>query len=99
LQVKLSGTGAGHSNGTGIGARVKIVSGQTIQTKELQGGYGHFGQQHDTVLTFGLGGACTVDELEVRWPDESATRVRYLSIGGGRRVLVKESGEVTETTP
>jgi hypothetical protein len=99
VQVQLKGLGAGHSNFTGLGARVKIVSGGVVQTKELQGGYGHFGMQHDTVLTFGLGGSCMVDELEVRWPDDASTRARYLSIGGGRRVLVQEAGGVSETTP
>ena len=95
LQVKLAGKGAGKSNAAGIGARVKVAIGGKVITKELQGGYGHFGMQHDTILTFGLGAACAPDELEVRWPDGPATKVRYTGVGGGQRILVTEDGTVT----
>lgn len=30
----------------------------------MTGGYGHFGVQHDTKLTFGLGAACAIDSNE-----------------------------------
>jgi hypothetical protein len=95
LQVKLAGKGAGKSNAAGIGARVKILVGGKVITKELTGGYGHFGMQHDTVLTFGLGTSCTPTELEVRWPDAAATKVRFTGVGGGQRILVTEDGTVT----
>ena len=87
LQVQLAASG---KNTAGIGARVKVVASGRVMTKELGGGYGHFSMQHDTVLTFGLGGACAVDELEVRWPDATASRVRFNGIGGGRRVLITQ---------
>ena len=96
LQVKLAGKGAGKSNAAGIGARVKLAVGGKVITKELLGGYGHFGMQHDTVLTFGLGASCAPDEIEVRWPDAPATKVRFTGVGGGRRILVTEDGSVTE---
>ncbi|MEO7092662.1 MAG: CRTAC1 family protein, partial [Polyangiales bacterium] len=95
LQVQLAGKGAGKSNATGIGARVKVAVGGRVITKELTGGYGHFGMQHDTVLTFGLGASCAPQEIEVRWPDAVATKVRYTGVGGGQRVLVTEDGTVT----
>ncbi len=99
LQVQLAGKGKGASNGTGIGARVKVAVGGKILTKELGGGYGTFGMQNDTVLTFGLGSACTPDEIEVRWPDAAGSKVRFTGVGSGRRVLVTEGGSVTEAKP
>ena len=35
--------------------------------------YGHEGIQHELALTFGLGGLCEVDRVEVRWPDAAGT--------------------------
>ncbi len=100
LQIALEGKGKGFANATGIGARVKVVSGEPggyrVITKELQGGYGHFGMQHDTALTFGLGASCAPAAIEVRWPNGELTRARYQGVGGGRRIVIKESGEVVD---
>ena len=96
LQIALQGNGAGGANKLGIGARVKVVSEGKVQSKQLLGGYGHFGMQHDTALTFGLGASCAPAAIEVRWPNGDLTRTRYQGIGGGRRILIKESGEVSE---
>ncbi len=96
LQVELEGKGAGGANKAGIGARVKVLSDGKVQSKQLLGGYGHFGMQHDTVLTFGLGASCAPTAIEVRWPNGELTVARYTGVGGGRRVLIKETGEVTE---
>lgn len=99
LQVELKGMGAGHANVAGIGARVKVTAGGATQVEELQGGYGHFGMQHDTVLTFGLGGACSVDAIEVRWPNATSSVVTVANVGGGRRVRISESGAIEERAP
>jgi enediyne biosynthesis protein E4 len=96
LQIALEGNGRGGANKLGIGARVKVVSDGKVQTKQLQGGYGHFGMQHDTNLMFGLGSSCAPGAIEVRWPNGELTRSRFTGIGGGRRILIKESGEVVE---
>lgn len=73
VRVKLVGGGAGKSNRTGIGARVTVKTAAGAQVQEVSGGYGHFGLQHDTVLTFGLGDACAITELSVRWPNGERT--------------------------
>ncbi|MBX3192171.1 MAG: CRTAC1 family protein [Labilithrix sp.] len=73
VQLRLHGKGEGFSNAAAIGAKVTVVSGGVRQVQEVSGGYGHFGLQHDTKLTFGLGGACAVDAIEVRWPDKAGT--------------------------
>ena len=43
------------------------------QVQEVSGGFGHFGIQNDTVLTFGLGDACEITEVTVRWPNGEKT--------------------------
>ena len=71
LELQLVGTGG--SNRSAIGARVWVTAGGVTQMAEVGGGYGHFGMQQDTVLHFGLGTACAIDEVKVRWPDGSLT--------------------------
>jgi len=86
LKVRLTGSGAGGANRSAIGAWVKatLANGKTL-LREVGGGYGHYGQQNDLVLHFGLGKHCEVDKLEVRWPDKTnsthsfnAVRANYL---------------------
>ncbi|MBL8610735.1 MAG: CRTAC1 family protein [Myxococcales bacterium] len=73
VRIKLEGKGAGGANRAAIGARVSVTSGGVTQVQEVSGGYGHFGLQHDTTLTFGLGATCAIDKIEVRWPDAQGT--------------------------
>ncbi len=77
VRIKLVGKGAGFSNGAGIGARVRVTSGGRTQVQEIKGGQGLLNIQSDLVLTFGLGSACDIDEVEVRWPDARATITSY----------------------
>ena len=76
-KLRLHGKGAGGANGAAIGAKVTVISGGVRQTQEVSGGYGHFGLQHDTVLTFGLGNTCGIDAVEVRWPNGEKTVQRF----------------------
>jgi hypothetical protein len=73
VQLRLHGKGEGFSNAAAIGAKVTVVSGGVRQVQEVSGGYGHFGVQHDTMLTFGLGATCAIDAIEVRWPNATST--------------------------
>jgi hypothetical protein len=90
IRLRLVGLGAGHSNRAAIGARVKVTAGGRTQLQEVSGGYGHTAMQHDLVLTFGLGAACTVDEIEVRWPDSKATVARYNGVLANYLVEIRE---------
>lgn len=80
VKVRLEGKGAGGANRAGIGARVAVTAGGVTQVQEVSGGYGHFGLQHDTVLTFGLGATCAIDKIEVRWPDAQGTVDTYTGV-------------------
>jgi hypothetical protein len=77
LQVRLRGV---KTNRDGVGARVRVVSGDLVQVDEVHSGRGyqsHFGSR----LHFGLGRRATVDRIEVRW------------IGGGTDVLENVAGD------
>jgi enediyne biosynthesis protein E4 len=93
VQLRLHGKGEGFSNASAIGAKVTVVSGGARQVQEVSGGYGHFGLQHDTMLTFGLGGTCAIDAIEVRWPNKAAT-VQTLSA-----VVPNHVVDITEGDP
>lgn len=71
VQIQLAGTGG--SNTSAIGAHVWVTAGGVTQMAEVGGGYGLFGQQNELVLHYGLGAACAIDEVKVRWPDGSLT--------------------------
>jgi hypothetical protein len=64
IEFKLTGT---RSNRFAVGARVRVVSGQRSQIREVNCGNGY--QSQSTFrLHFGLGAAQQVDLVEVRWP-------------------------------
>jgi len=88
LRVTLIG-GKG-SNRSAIGARVKVKTGAHTQMQEVSGGYGHVSMEHDLALTFGLGEACSVDELEVRWPDAKNTVETFKNVRGNYRIEIRQ---------
>lgn len=83
IQIRLVGT---RSNRDGVGARVKLVSGDVTQIDEVHSGRGyqsHYGNR----LHFGLGERNHVDRIEVRW------------IGGGVETLTDiPAGQVVTIT-
>jgi hypothetical protein len=89
LQVRL--TGGSGTNRQAIGARVTIRTTETTQTREINGGYGHYGAQPDSVLHFGLGGACDA-EVTVRWPNRELTTETFYLVAG-YRFHIEQGGE------
>lgn len=76
LGIRLQGT---TSNRDGVGARIKVVSGDLTLVDEVHGGRGyqsHFGSYPH----FGLGSRTRFDRIEVRW------------VGGGTQIV--EGGDV-----
>ena len=92
LEVKLVG-GPG-TNRAAIGARVSVTAGGVTQTQEVGGGYGHYGLQHGTVLHFGLGAACDVDTVTVRWPNAKLESETHEGLRANYRVTITQSGSV-----
>ncbi len=69
LLISLSGAGAGRANRDAFGARIVVTAGSDVYVREHTGPHGLGIQQHDDLEIIGVGSHCTVDEVEVRWPD------------------------------
>jgi len=89
LHVDLVGTA---SNGSGIGARVRCVTGTTRRTDEVSGGCGL--SQNSLTAEFGLGTASVVDTLEIRWPSGIVQVLTNQSVD--QRITVMELQRFTE---
>ena len=55
------------SNRDGIGALIKVVSGDLVQVEEVRAGSSYL-SQNDLRAYFGLGGRERIDRIEIRWP-------------------------------
>ena len=64
LKVSLNGN---ESTSRGLGARVKIVSGNNKLIREVDGGSSHI-SQNTSILHFGLGDLNKIDTLVITWP-------------------------------
>lgn len=82
------------SNRGGIGARVKVVSGDLTQTDEVRSGDSYISQS-DQRLHFGLEKRTKVDLIEVRWPSGNVDKIT--NAGVNRIITIKEGqGKVDE---
>ncbi|MDP5169153.1 MAG: FG-GAP-like repeat-containing protein [Bacteroidia bacterium] len=64
MQIKLQGIA---SNAQGIGARLKILTGSTWQTRQVLANSG-YRSQNDLTAHFGVGGSSVIDSLIIYWP-------------------------------
>jgi len=80
------------SNRDGIGARVKVVSGDLKQIDEIRSG-GSYLSQNDLRLHFGLEKRTKIDLIEVRWPSGVVDKIagagvnKILTIKEGRGLI------------
>jgi hypothetical protein len=84
LRVKLQGT---KSNRDGIGAVVRVRSGKDQQWQMLRSGSSYLSQS-ELVLTFGLGPAAQVSEVEVQWP--SGQKDQLPNVAADQTITVEE---------
>ena len=75
LRVKTVGV---RSNRDGIGAQVRVKSGDSLQYQMVRTGSSYCSQS-ETMLTFGLGENETVAQLEIQWPSGEVDRYVELS--------------------
>ena len=94
IQLRLVG-GEG-SNRAAIGARVTVTAGGITQTREVDGGGGHFGTQAELTVHVGLGAACEA-EVTVVWPDADRTKQMHTLAGNARWLLTP--GDVPSPNP
>jgi hypothetical protein len=89
--IKVTGV---KSNRSGIGARVKIVSGDLTQIDEVRSGDSYISQS-DLRLHFGLEKRNKVDLIEVRWPSGVVDKITGADVN--KIVTIKEGqGKVEE---
>jgi hypothetical protein len=88
LRIDLAG-GEG-TNRAAIGSRVEVTAGGRTQVQEVGGGYGHLSIQHELTLHFGLGEACDVERVVVRWPDRDRTVQEFLDVRANYRIRVSQ---------
>ena len=98
--VQLALEGGQGTNRAAIGARVQVTNEQGVtQTREIGGGHGHYGAQHDLTLHFGLGASCSAT-VTVRWPDAALSEQTFEVVSGYRfRVVQGSLPEVVDVEP
>ncbi len=85
IQIQLQGT---RTNRDGVGARVRVVSGDLVQVDEVHSGRGY--QSHyGTRLHFGLGHRDHIDRIEVQWIGGQTDVVK--NVAANQRLTVVES--------
>jgi hypothetical protein len=94
VELKLIGS---RTNRSAIGARVRVTSGDVVQTQEVQSG-GSVMSQSDLRLHFGLGRAARVDSLEVLWP-VTKTVERFTDLEADRIITIKEGSGIVARQP
>ena len=84
LRLKLIGT---KSNRDGIGAVVRVASGDDKQWKMLRSGSSYLSQS-ELVLTFGLGQQSKADSVQIEWPSGQVDKLS--NINAGQTITVQE---------
>ena len=93
LRIKLAGT---KSNRDGIGAVVRVTSGNDKQWKMLRSGSSYLSQS-ELVLTFGLGTHTKADAIEIQWPSGQVDKLS--SVNAGQTVTVEEAKGIVGNRP
>ena len=75
------------SNRDGIGARIRVVSGGLVQTREVRGSRSYLSQS-DLRVHFGLGERTLVDSIHISWPAGGSDLVT--GVRANRFLLVRE---------
>jgi hypothetical protein len=84
LRLSLTGT---RSNRNGLGAVVRVTTGNETQAQMLRSGSSYLSQS-ERVLTFGLGTRTQADAVEIRWPSGQIDRLS--NVRAGQVVPVRE---------
>jgi hypothetical protein len=85
LRIKLVGT---KSNRDGIGAVVRVTSGNDKQWKMLRSGSSYLSQS-ELVLTFGLATQAKADSVEIQWPSGQVDKLT--NVNAGQTIIVQET--------
>jgi hypothetical protein len=83
------------SNRSGIGAKVTVKSGDLVQTRQFFPAKGYLSSS-EFPLTFGLGSAKVVENVEIRWPSGEISELKDLK--PGQTYKVEEPAAKTTAT-
>src|SRR5262245_20382126 len=86
LRVRLRGR---ESNRDGIGAIIRVRTGEKWQMRPVTAGDG-YASQYSRVAHFGLGDAKVIDELEVIWPNGRRTKQTFRNVEADRLIEIDE---------
>ncbi len=86
------------SNRDAVGARVRLRTGASGQTRVVNAGSGYLSSSSKR-LHFGLGDATRVDEAEIAWPSGMRTTLRDLPADRRYRIVEGEEQPVTIAAP
>jgi hypothetical protein len=89
LALRLAGDTSKKSPRDAIGAIVYVTTGKIRQRQDVVSG-GSYASQNDMTLHFGLGGATSIDKVEIKWPDGT---VESVNIPGVDRKLTMIEGK------
>jgi hypothetical protein len=92
LRIKLVGT---KSNRDGIGADVRVISGNDNQIKTVHSGSSYLSQSELT-LTFGLNSAVKADSVEIKWPSGGVEKLA--NVNAGQTVTIQEGKGIVATS-
>lgn len=92
IGFKLLGT---KCNRTGIGARVRVVTGKHAQTDEVHSGTSVMSQS-DLRLQFGLGQVKQIDLIEVKWPTTQNVET-FINVEANRFLTIKEGSGIIKS--
>jgi hypothetical protein len=67
-------------NRDALGARITVRAGSDLYVREVVSSHGLAGQQFDYLQIIGVGPHCTVDQVEVRWPDAAGTVTTHADV-------------------
>ena len=95
LAIRTVGT---RSNRDGIGARIRVVAGNLVQTREVRHSYGYMCANDPRVL-FGLGGGGQVERVEIRWPSGMVQVFEEVEAGQLLTVREGEGGQIRTARP
>ena len=90
ILIKLVGV---KSNRRGVGARVKVVSGDLVQKDEVRSGDSYISQS-DMRLHFGLEKRTKIDLVEVHWPSGNVDKITDAKVNS--IVIVKEGSGIVD---
>jgi enediyne biosynthesis protein E4 len=83
------------SNRDGIGARLKVKSGDHVQFATVRSGESYL-SGNDARIHFGLGASRKVDDLEIRWPSGQVDRIA--DIPSNQKITVQEGKGIVQAS-